>query len=216
MSKNTIFGEENFIDKKMVAMSENIEIALIDDIYKTTLQIRFDINKQKLERWLRFCAKLENIEQTELIDMATKKKIADLKHELDQLKQQLAEKQNEIDEINKEFVQAVHDWKALCAEKDKEIANLQVLIIENKNDIKEMREFKIGDDEYDLTDEDARNDIKCQIENQTQLAIQELEKVKDWLNEPFDEDGCFKNGGDLIGFIDQQIKELKGEKDVED
>lgn len=106
--------------------------------------------------------------------------------------------------------------KQQLAEKDKEIANLQVLIIENKNDIKEMREFKIGDNEYDLTDEDARNDIKNQLENQTQLAIQELEKVKDWLNEPFDEDGCFKNGGDLIGFVDQQIKKLKGEKDAED
>lgn len=51
---------------------------------------------------------------------------------------------------------------------------------------------------------------------QSQLALQELEKVKDWLNEPFDEDGCFKIGGDLIDFIDQQIKLLKGEKEVED
>lgn len=41
------------------------------------------------------------------------------------LKQQLAEKQNTINEINKEFVQAVHDWKTLCAEKDKEISKLQ-------------------------------------------------------------------------------------------
>lgn len=49
-----------------------------------------------------------------------------------------------------------------------------------------------------------------------QLAIQELEKVKDWLNEPFDEDGCFKIGGDLIDFIDQQINDLRGTKDVED
>ena len=86
MSKNTVFGEESFIDKEMVAMSEHIETALIDDIYKTTLQISFDIDKRKLEKWLMFCAKLENIEETELIDMATKKKIADLKDELDQQK----------------------------------------------------------------------------------------------------------------------------------
>lgn len=39
--------------------------------------------------------------------------------------QQLEEKQKTIDEINKEFVQAVHDWKTLCAEKDKEISKLQ-------------------------------------------------------------------------------------------
>ena len=41
--------------------------------------------------------------------------------QLVELQKQLEEKQNTIDEINKEFVQAVHDWKALCAEKDKEI-----------------------------------------------------------------------------------------------
>ena len=101
MSKNTIFGEENFIDKEMVAMSENIETALIDDIYKTTLQIRFDIDKRKLEKWLMFCAKLENIEETELIDMATKKKIADLKDELDQQKAMW----NELKEFVKDKIQ---------------------------------------------------------------------------------------------------------------
>lgn len=42
-------------------------------------------------------------------------------------------------------------------------------------------------------------------------AIAELEKVKEWLNIPFDENGCFKNGEDLENYIDQQIKSLKGE-----
>ena len=142
--------------------------------------------------------------------------------EITQLKQQLAEKQKTIDEINKEFVQAIHDWKTLCAEKDKEIANLQVLIIENKNDIKEMREFKFGDNEYDLTDEDARNDIKNQLENQTQLAIQELEKVNGILTDTIIE--VTHNEFDLNKLcyleeisarfyekMQEQIKELKGE-----
>lgn len=40
--------------------------------------------------------------------------------QLVELQKQFEEKQNTIDEINKEFVQAVHDWKALCAKKDKE------------------------------------------------------------------------------------------------
>ena len=59
---------------------------------------------------------------------------------------------------------------------------------------------------------DLHNNLYREYQNQTQLAIRELEKVKDWLNEPFDEDGCFKIGGDLIDFIDQQIKDLRGEK----
>lgn len=109
--------------------------------------------------------------------------------------------------IGCEYTQTcVQNIKQQLVEKDKEIASLQVLIIENKNDIKEMREFKIGDNEYDLTDEDARNDIKCQIENQTQLAIQELEKVKNFV------DGRTY----CANYIKKRIKELKGEKDDED
>ena len=45
-----------------------------------------------------------------------------------------------------------------------------------------------------------------------QIAIEELEKVLEWLNIPFDENGCLKNGEDLENYIDQQIKLLKGEK----
>ena len=125
------------------------------------------------------------------------------------------------------FKQCIYDYQNLInqlkqqlAEKDKEIANLQVLIIENKNDVKEMREFKIGDNDYDLTDEDARNDIKCQIEHQTQLAIQELEKVKDTLKHfcNIHNDEYYGVKAEVKGIeldvcesIDYQIKVLKGE-----
>ena len=109
---------------------------------------------------------------------------------IQQLKQQLADKQNTIDEINKEFVQAVHDWKTLCAEKDKEISKLQA---------------------------------SCQ-QVKTQLAIQELEKVKNkcdgmydlWLNSKYKENmydnediaGVFD---DISVFTNDLIKKLKGE-----
>ena len=67
------------------------------------------------------------------------------------------------------------DWKQLSdleaklAESENEIASLEVCLLENKNNMKEMQEFKIGEDEYDLTDEDARNDLRD--------YIQEFEKV---------------------------------------
>ena len=88
------------------------------------------------------------------------------------LQKQLEEKKNTIDEINKEFVQAVHDWKALCAKKDNEISKLQA----------------------------SYQQVK------TQLAIQELEKVKNFV------DGRTY----CANYIKKRIKELKGEKDVED
>lgn len=53
------------------------------------------------------------------------KRISQEQELMSNMEHRLVEKQNEIDEINKEFVQAVHDWKALCAEKDKEIEDLK-------------------------------------------------------------------------------------------
>lgn len=106
--------------------------------------------------------------------------------QLVELQKQLAEKQKTIDEINKEFVQAIHDWKTLCAEKDKEISKLQA----------------------------SYQQVK------TQLAIQELEKVKYTLkhfcNIHNDEYYGVKSQvkgieQDVCESIDYQIRELKGD-----
>ena len=120
--------------------------------------------------------------------------------QIDQLKQQLAEKQNTINEINKEFVQAAHDWKTLCAEKDKEIERLKVF-----EKAYYFNQTQVSQESMDLLLQNA-----YQVHNETQLAIQELEKVKEefglksgWSSET---DMCF----DLEQFIKQQIKELKG------
>ena len=117
-------------------------------------------------------------------------------NEMQQLKQQLAEKQNTIDEINKEFLQAVHDWKALCAEKDKEIEMLNTI----KNNAIECADlFKVA-----------------LSVRQKDLAIQELEKTLNFIENVFDKalKNCSLNNGyydQILDFIDQQIKELKGE-----
>ena len=100
------------------------------------------------------------------------------------LKQQLAEKQNTIDEINKEFVQSIHDWKALCAEKDKEIEDMDKDLVFNANEIKRLIQEK-----------------KRLKQNQTQLAIQELEKVKNFV------DGRTY----CANYINKRIQDLKGE-----
>ena len=103
-------------------------------------------------------------------------------------KQGINDYQNQIDQLKQQL-----------AEKDKEIEHL-VKRIDKYENLFRSRIARTGD---------IQKDIELYVK---QLAIQELEKVKDWLNEPFDEDGCFKIGGDLIDFIDQQIKLLKGEK----
>lgn len=209
-----------------------------------------------------------------------KGKINGLEYQIDQLKQQLAKKQNTIDEINKEFVQAVHDWKALCAEKDKELrkyksyktdderikdlTNLYSQYKEENNQLK--KELKDKDfaleckerdikaierqrdkayDDYGYLDKISRelglqnvdyekqiailkSSEKClteRIKNQTQLAIQELKKLRDKVVESsekiMDTVECIQDfhSGITLGrfkrIIDHQIKLLKGEKDAE-
>lgn len=122
--------------------------------------------------------------------------------EITQLKQQLTEKQNTIDEINKEFVQAVHDWKTLCAEKDKEIERLK-----NLSELNNEVVINQGKEIFDL-----RVQVLQQKQNQTQLAIQELEKVKSSL---FSKAIQITGTGvdcvrlyEINKIIDQQIKEL--------
>lgn len=116
------------------------------------------------------------------------KQLDDLILENSKLKQQIAEMQNTIDEINREFVQAVHDWKTLCKKKDKEISKLQA---------------------------------SCQ-QDKIQLAIQELEEVeKACFNQKelvdFGNVACFMvDVADILEIINNQIKELKGDKDVKD
>ena len=120
-------------------------------------------------------------------------------NEMQQLKQQLAEKQNTIDEINKEFVQAVHDWKALCAEKDKEIEDMDKDLVFNANEIKRLIQEK-----------------KRLKQNQKQLAITELEKVKEKIDCEMAIRECdiSEQTADVCVLIadqiDNQIKELKG------
>ena len=61
-------------------------------------------------------------------------------------------------------MQAIHDWRALCAKKDKEIESIK----------QQMEETNAG---YDFTYEQSTEAIKELKQNQTKLAINELEKV---------------------------------------
>ena len=108
----------------------------------------------------------------------------------------------------------IYQLKQQLAEKDKEIESLK----------QHLEETNAG---YDFIYEQSRETIKELKQNQKQLAIQELEKVKELLlieskNNPI----VYDVNDDTVGgaldrdktfeVIDQQIKELKGEKEVED
>ena len=120
------------------------------------------------------------------------KRISQEQELMSNMEHQLTEKQKTIDEINKAFVQAVHDWKALCAEKDKEIERLkqQNTLLENENG-------KLAKELIVKNYKKAQKEVSFGI----QLAIQELEKVKNFV------DGRTY----CADYINKRIQDLKGE-----
>lgn len=79
-----IFGEDSFFNKEMAtfykAQDEYVynEMSMAIKTYMPT--VVFD--REKLERWVNLCVKLDNIDKSDLIDMATQKKFAELKDQI--------------------------------------------------------------------------------------------------------------------------------------
>ena len=147
--------------------------------------------------------------------------------EIDQLKHQLTEKDKENKQLKSRISELEdQDWYESCIrqledqndrliqereEKDKEIESIK----------QQLEETNAG---YDFTYEQSRETIKELKQNQIQLAIQELEKVNGILTDiiievtqdEFDLNKlCYLEeiSANFYEKIQQQIKELKGEKD---
>ena len=182
----------------------------IKDVGKITYVYGVNLEEHKtvIEKQQKRIAKLEQelAELKEKDNYHLRYELAGADETIANLKQQLAEKQNTIDEINKEFVQAVHDWKALCAEKDKEIERLKVF-----EKAYYFNQTQVSQESMDLLLQNA-----YQVHNETQLAIQELEKVKEKIDCEMAIRECdiSEQTADVCVLIadqiDNQIKELKG------
>ena len=136
-------------------------------------------------------------------------------NEIQQLKQQLAEKDKEIAHLKEKdnyhlryelagADETITNLKQQLEEKDKEIEKLkqQYTILENENG-KLTTELIMG--KY----KKAQKEVSFGM----QLAIQELEKVKEWLEPKYFD---YEQINYLTRIIDNQIKKIKGEKDVKD
>ena len=119
-------------------------------------------------------------------------KIGQLELQIDQLKQQLAEKDKEIETMKKDSDKNI-DYLV-------EFASL----IENEKDCNRMLKA------LDRVKSGNKYIIDKANQSKTEFAIQELEKVKEWLEPKYFD---YEQINYLSKIIDQQIKELKGEKD---
>ena len=109
------------------------------------------------------------------------------------LQKQLEEKQKTIDEINKEFVQAVHDWKALCAEKDQRLAELEKQLDQANERLKGVivPKFKIGQEVYKVYTKDQKFPFRAKIVGFKVTRTEEKNSVLyDTAEDGFDMDWC--------------------------
>lgn len=105
-----------------------------------------------------------------------------------------------IEEKLKEKDQQIDQLKQQLVEKDKEIGRLENLFELNNEVV-----INQGNEIFDL-----RVQVLQQKQNQTQLAIQELEKVKTLIQNAINFEK--PNFVEVYDAINKQIKELKGEK----
>lgn len=142
--------EKERYDVKRLSYSLNVK--LTDNYEPDWRYIIFDdVNDAELDKLETVC-NLLNQQDKELSKLQAS--YQQVKEENQQLKQQLAE--NEV-----------------------KIANLEVLLSENAIDRKAMQEFKIGEDEYDLTDEDARNSLCWEVEELRQQLLTFANRISD-------------------------------------
>ena len=127
---------------------------------------------------------------------------------IDQLKQQLAEKDTRIAELEDK------DWYEACIKQLKEQNNRLIDMLKEKD--KEIEKLKqqytiLENENGKLTTElimDKYKKAQKEVSFGKQLTIQELEKVKEWLEPKYFD---YEQINYLSKIIDQQIKKLKGE-----
>lgn len=135
---------------------------------------------------------------------------------LEDLKKELFKKYyNEYFNTDKGFVKINNqiDYTAeMINNKDQKIDQLKQQLVEKDKEIEtlkqELEEINAG---YDFTYEQSSGAIKELKQNQIQLAIQELEKVKILIQNAIN--FVRPNFVEVYDAINKQIKELKGEKD---
>lgn len=98
-NKTTIFGEESFIIPNIAEQFYHKEMEFRDGVLFSRIACDFNLDKEKVKRQLELCNKLENIDKTDLIDMATKKKLVDKDYEIKVLQKALELACNKIEDI---------------------------------------------------------------------------------------------------------------------
>lgn len=181
MNKSTIFGEESFFDKCMVEIYE-AENKYIYDKFSSAIKVAMPnvkINEERLVKWVNLCLKLDNIDKSDLIEMATQKKFADLQHRLD-----VAEKALELacdylvsnDDKDDELYKLV---KNIFNDEDKYLkTKINYFKEQAKSELKEENGYIIFSDGYDKNGNEIHKQEFVTYKDKCKELIEENKKLK--------------------------------------
>lgn len=99
LNNEEIFADlqmNNFLDRYMIKVIEHRETMFEEVFYKEVIRMGVTVDKERLLKWLKKCDVLDKIEESDLINFATKKRINNLINKNYSLKREI--------ERHKEFV----------------------------------------------------------------------------------------------------------------
>lgn len=93
-------GENSFIDKQMATLYSNLakqqDMQLVNGVFKCAIQYEYEFDEERIKKWLEFCNKMNNIDQTDLISLAVSNKFAELNKRIKDLEYENGELKERI------------------------------------------------------------------------------------------------------------------------
>ena len=108
MKDDFLFNTEPFTDKSMIQLTTQVNTEMENEVLKAIMKVAVDVDKEKLVKWLERASMLDKIEESELIDIAVRKRINSLLQKNEELMKEI--------EVLEKALELFAENTALCAE----------------------------------------------------------------------------------------------------
>lgn len=96
-------NSESFINKEMLRIVEGIETQRENEVVKAIHRVAVDVDEEKVKQWIERAKLLDEIDNSTLISIATRKRFLRLIEENEKLKEENNRQHNEIVDLNEQI-----------------------------------------------------------------------------------------------------------------
>lgn len=97
--KQYIENTKGFIDKKMAEIYHSQDMEFINGILKASVRFGFKFDEERIKHWLEFCNKMNNIDKTDIENIAISNKFAELNKKIDMLERENRELKYKLEDL---------------------------------------------------------------------------------------------------------------------